>query len=159
MTRTLRVWAVALLFAGVVGGSFMALVLPNATYAAECPKNTDRVLGFPYWYRGINKTSGSGGDATCEIKSPSELNTPGESDGLSKFIWTIALNGIEIAMVAVGYIAVGFIIYGGFKYITGAGASDKIVTGRKLILNAVIGLVISLLAVVIVNIVLRGFGP
>jgi len=152
MIRTVRVWAVALLLASVVGGGFMAIVSPATSYAAECPKGSDRVLGFPYWYRGLAQTKGAGDKATCEIKSPGSGNT-----AISDFVWKIALNIIEIAMVAVGYIAAGFIIYGGFKYITGAGAPDKITAGRKLILNAIIGLTISLLAVVIVNIVLRGF--
>ena len=154
MTRTLRTWAVALFLTGILGGSFMAVVSPQSVYAGEC---ADRLLTFPAWYRGVSETKGSGTNATCEIKSPSTLNTPGQEDGLTKFIWAIVLNGIEIAMQAVGYLAVGFIIYGGFKYITGAGDSGKIVTGRKLILNAVIGLVVSLLAVVIVNIVLGSF--
>jgi hypothetical protein len=150
MMRTLRNWASALVFAAVLGGSFMAVVSPSPTsYATAC---TDRVLTFPTWYYGLGETKGSGADATCEIKSPGTGKT-----ALSDFIWTIVLNGIEIAMQVVGYLAVGFIIYGGFKYITGAGDSGKIVTGRKLIINAVIGLVISLLAVVIVNIVLRNF--
>jgi hypothetical protein len=122
---------------------------PSNTYAAVC---TDRVLTFPTWYRGLSESKGSGADATCEIKTPGSGST-----ALSDFIWKIALNGIEIAMQVVGYLAVGFIIYGGFKYITGAGDSGKIVTGRKLILNAVIGLVISLFAVAIVNIVLGSF--
>jgi hypothetical protein len=152
MIKALRIWGATIVFAALVGGSFMAVAAPSTSYAAECPAKDARVLGFPYWYRGLSETKGSGATASCEITSPGSGDT-----AVSDFIWKIALNIVEIAMVAVGYIAVGFIIYGGFKYITGAGASDKIVTGRKLILNAVIGLVISLFAVAIVNIVLRSF--
>ena len=151
MIKTVRTWVLALLFATTVGGSFMTVMTPSTSQAAKC---TNRVLTFPTWYRGLGETKGSGAKATCEIKSPADLTNVPKDERLSRYIWTIVLNVIEIAMLLVGYLAVGFIIYGGFIYITGAGASDKIVTGRKLILNAVIGLVISLFAVAIVNIVL-----
>jgi hypothetical protein len=150
MIKTTRTWLVALVFAGIVGGSFTTLFTPQTTYAAGC---IDKVLTFPTWYaNGLAETKGSGKDTTCEIKSPGS-----GKDALSNFIWKIGLNILEIALQLVGYIAVGFLIYGGFKYITGAGAPDKITAGRKIILNAVIGLVISLFSVAIVNLVNRGF--
>jgi len=156
MTKTMRVWAAGLVFAILIGGSVITIAAPQTSYAAACK---DNVLTFPTWYRGLSKTTGTDDPATKDVdESTCEIESPGTgTDGLSTFIWTIVLNVIEIAMQVVGYLAAGFIIYGGFKYITGAGSPDKITAGRKLILNAVIGLVISLLAVVIVNIVLRGF--
>lgn len=114
----------------------------GSTEPGTCP---DRVLTFPTWYRGLQ-------NADCNIESPGS----GES-AVSDFIWTIVLNVIEIALQLVGYLAVGFIIYGGFKYITGAGSPDKITAGRKIILNAVIGLIISIFSIAIVNLVVRGF--
>lgn len=149
MIKKMRLWLAAMSIATIAGGSFMALASPQTTYAVGC---TDRVLTFPTWYRGLSETKGSGTDATCEIKSPSTA-----PDGLSNFIWRIVLNVLEIALQLVGYLAVGFIIYGGFKYITGAGSPDKITAGRKIILNAVIGFVISIFSVAIVNIVAGGF--
>jgi hypothetical protein len=147
--KKMRLWLAAMFMAGMVGGSFMTITAPQTTFAAAC---TPRVLTFPTWYRGLGKTIGSGADATCEIRSPGT-----GPDGLSNFIWRIVLNVIEIALQLVGYLAVGFIIYGGFKYITGAGAPDKITAGRKIILNAVIGLIISIFSVAIVNLVAGGF--
>lgn len=149
MIKTLRTWTIALVFAVLAGGSFVALAAPTTTYAAGC---TNRVLTFPTWYNGLGKTVRSGSEVTCEIKSPGTAN-----NGVSTFIWKVVLNVLEIALQVVGYLAVGFIIYGGFKYITGAGAPDKIVAGRKIILNAVIGLVISIFSIAIVNLVGRGF--
>jgi hypothetical protein len=144
MMRKIRIWMAAMVFAGMVGGIFTAASVPQTVQAAGCQT---KVLLFPTWYRGISKSSGSG----CEIQSPSAAG------GISKFIWTIVLNIIEMALVAVGYISAGFISYGGYLYIIGAGSADKIVAGRKTILNAVIGLVISFFSVVIVNIVVGGF--
>jgi hypothetical protein len=139
------------LLASVIGGSLLAVALPARVDASTPnPKCPDTVLTFPTWYRKLQ-----GPD--CEIKSPSKFNSPGKQDGLSIFVWKIVLNVLEIALQIVGYLAVGFIIYGGFKYITGAGAPDKIVAGRKIILNAVIGLVISIFSIAIVNLAGRGF--
>jgi len=138
------------LLAMVVGGSLLTVVISPSANASSAPaKCPDSVLTFPTWYRWLQ-------DSDCEIKSPSKFNTPGKQDGLSIFVWKIVLNVLEIALQLVGYLAVGFIIYGGFKYITGAGAPDKIVAGRKIILNAVIGLVISIFSIAIVNLVGRG---
>jgi hypothetical protein len=52
----------------------------------------------------------------------------------------------------VGYISVAFIIYGGFIFMT-AGGSDGAAKGRTTLLNAIIGLVISIASVAIVNLV------
>lgn len=153
--KKMRLLIAAMAFAGLVGGSFMTIATPQTSFAAKC---TNRVIGFPTWYRGLSKTKGTDDPSTgvdersCEIKSPGTGQT-----ALSNFIWRIALNVIEIALMLVGYLAVGFIIYGGFKYITGAGSPDKITAGRKIILNAVIGLVISIFSVAIVNLVVGGF--
>lgn len=149
MIKKLRLWMAAMAFAGLVGGSFTAIATPQTSFAAACES---RVLGFPTWYRTLGETKTVDGEETCEIQKPGSGR-----NGLSNFIWKIVLNVLEIALLLVGYLAVGFIIYGGFKYITGAGSPDKITAGRKIILNAVIGLVISIFSVAIVNLVIRGF--
>ena len=107
-------------------------------------------LTFPAWYRGLTK---SGPDGSCDIKSPTEMN-----GGFKTFIWTIALNLVEILLNVVGYAAVGFIIYGGIKYITSAGSPTGMVSARKTIMNAVIGLIISIVSVAIVKLIAEGTG-
>jgi hypothetical protein len=94
-------------------------------------------FGFPVWYRGLNPNEG---DCTVQL---TKLND----------IWIIVLNIIDILLRAVAYIAAGFIIYGGFKYLTSAGSPDGAVAARKTIINAIIGLVISFASVAIVNLV------
>lgn len=101
-------------------------------------------LTFPAWYDGLLDAS------TCKIAQPNSGDT---GDGLSKFIFTIILNIIEIALQLVAYAAVGYIIYGGFKYLTSAGSADRITAGRKVIMNALIGLVLSFMSIAIVNLV------
>jgi hypothetical protein len=136
MKQKIRNWSAALLFVATLGGATMTVAFPQTTVAA-C---SDRLLSFPAWYRGLQNPD-------CTIKNP---NSAG---GISKFIWTIVLNVIEILLQAVGYVAVTFIIVGGFKFLTGTGKPDAVAKARTTILNAVIGLVISIFSIGIVNVV------
>ncbi len=134
-------FATCLLAASVfLAGSFAqpAAAQPADTgnEAASCNAT---FLGFPAWYRGIAE------GAECEIKSPTEFG------GIGDFIWIIVLNIVELLLRAAGFAAVAYIIYGGYKYMISAGSPDGMVAARKTIMNAVIGLVISIAAVAIVN--------
>lgn len=59
---------------------------------------------------------------------------------------------IQYLLGIAGLIAVLFMVYGGFKYVTGGISEDK-ETGKKVILHALVGLVIALSAWIIVNFV------
>lgn len=65
----------------------------------------------------------------------------------------IALYFIDLALLIVGIIAVGFIIIGGFRYITSAGNEEVAGEAKKTILNAIIGLVIAILSYVIIAVI------
>lgn len=127
-------------------------LLPTPAYAAPAVKQCNSgFLTFPAWYDGLL-------DGNCKIDFPKGESgtTSQESKGLSEFIFTIVLNIVEILLQLVGYAAVGYIIYGGFKYLTSAGSADRITSGRKIITNSLIGLVISFLSVAVVNLVSVG---
>lgn len=134
--KRIQRWAVAVLAVASIGGATLAVATPQTSYAA-C---NERLLTFPAWYKGLV-------DGSCNIKSPTAVG------GLPAFIVKIGLNVIEFMLQLVGYLAVGYIIYGGFRYLTSAGSPDDIAAGKKTILNAVIGLVISIFSIGIVNIV------
>jgi hypothetical protein len=136
MGKRVRNWIAAIVFTASLGGATVAVATPQPALAA-C---NDQLLTFPAWYRGIV-------DADCNIMNPNDVG------GLPTFIWKIALNVIEIMLQLVGFIAVGYIITGGFKFLTSTGSPDDIVKARKTITNAVIGLVISIFSVAIVNVV------
>lgn len=112
-----------------------------------------RLLTIPTWYRGLTTyvPAVSPKSDQCNIKSPNDVG------GISNFIWRIALNIIEIVLQLIGYIAVGFVIFGGYRYMISAGSPDGMVKARKTITNALIGLVISLFSVAIVNLVAGAF--
>ena len=60
---------------------------------------------------------------------------------------------IEFLLQLVAYLAAGFIIFGGYKYLVSAGSADGMSKAKTTITNAVIGLVLSLMAVAIVNVI------
>ena len=131
----------------------LPIIGSSTVYAAG---SCDRAfLTFPTWYRGLT-------DGDCNLMDPSQFNrnpTTGAIDvangngGLSAFIWHIVLNIIEIALQAVVYITVIFILYGGFQYITSAGSADAVKSAKSTITNAAIGLVVALSATAIVNLI------
>lgn len=127
----------------IVGGTAASVSITTKPAAAAC-KNAS-FLGFPPWYRGLQNSD-------CSIKSPG-----GSSNGLSNFIWTIALNIIDDMLRLVGYASLAYIIYGGFKYLTSQGSSDGMSKAKTTILNAIIGLVLSIMSIAIVNLAVGAF--
>ena len=113
---------------------------------ARCENAT--FLTLPAWYNGLATYSEA--EAECSI------NSPNDAGGVSNFVWIIVLNVVEMLLRAAAYAAVAFIIYGGYKYMISAGSSDGMVAARKTIMNACIGLIISLAAVAIVNTISGG---
>lgn len=134
----IRNWTAALLFVATLGGATLTVATPQSAYAC-----TDRLLTFPAWYKGLQNP-----DPDCTIRSPTEL-----AGGYQEMIATILLNVTELILQLVGYVSVGFIIVGGFKYMTSAGSPDGMTKSRKTIINAVVGLIISIFSVAIVNLV------
>ena len=68
-------------------------------------------------------------------------------------ILTIALNILQAAMVIVAYVAVGFIIKGGYMYMVSSGSPDAMAKAKNTIRDALIGLVIAISAAAIVDMV------
>lgn len=62
---------------------------------------------------------------------------------------------INIISVIIGVVAVIMIIFGGFRYITSGGASEKVTAAKNTIMYAIIGLIIVALAQIIVRFVLK----
>lgn len=122
---------------GVIASGSLALLSPASTVSAVC---NETLLSFPAWYNGVV-------DKDCNP-------TPNAVGGdIRKFALKIVLNVVNFMLRLVGYLCVGYLIYGGFMYIASGGESDRITTGRKIILNAIIGLVLSFFSVALVTIV------
>lgn len=65
---------------------------------------------------------------------------------------------VRAALALVAIAALGFIVYGGFLYITAGGNDDQLRQGKQAITGAVIGIVVIGLAFAIVEFVARALG-
>ena len=113
--------------------------------AASAACSDTAVLGITPWYRGLQEEkTAKDGSKSCQLRAPKDGN-------VGRYITTIALNVLQAAFTVAAYVAVFFIIKGGFNYMTSAGSSDGMANAKKTIVNAVIGLVIVLLSASIIN--------
>jgi len=62
----------------------------------------------------------------------------------------IIARAVNAVLLLAGAIAVIYLIYGGILYITAGGDAEKATKGRTALINAIIGIIIILLALVIV---------
>lgn len=99
-------------------------------------------LSFPTWYKFLAQSPGAGGKCELSVKIP---------DDAPKILLAI----FEIILRVSGLAAVGFVIYGGFQYLLSQGEPEQTKGAKSTILNAFIGLVITMLATAIVNIIGR----
>lgn len=65
----------------------------------------------------------------------------------------LVIRVINILLAIAGLIAVIFLIIGGFKYITSGGNEETAEAAKKTITNAIIGIVVIILAFVIVTVI------
>ena len=68
------------------------------------------------------------------------------------------MNVVEDLLQLAGFVTVGFVIYGGFLYLTSSGDANQMANGMKTVINAAIGLVIAIASVALVNVVADGLG-
>jgi len=83
---------------------------------------------------------------------PSEVSGATGGEGNIK---TLVLRIVNYALTFLGIVAVLIIVFGGFTYITAAGAQDKVDNAKKMIMYAIVGIIIILLSFAIVNTVLQ----
>ncbi len=124
--------------------SWLSLATTNIAFAAPCPDANETLLGMPKWYKYLE------GENVGEKCKPIIENS---SDALP-----IGLAVFEGALTLGGIVAGAMILYGGFKYVLSQGESDKAAAGRKTAINALIGLVILMMAARIVSFVAGRIG-
>ena len=66
---------------------------------------------------------------------------------------------VNIFLFAVGALSVIMLIWGGIRYTTSAGDSNKVQAAKNTVLYAIVGLVVAILAYAIVNMVMSKFTP
>lgn len=121
---------------------FVSVMTPTPVAAAPIEENKQECgapvfLGFRPWYASVCDNDG--------VKQPTN------EDETIAFVWTIVLNILYDLFLAVGYLALAMVVYGGFLYIMAQGDPAKAMKGQKTLTTAVIGTVITMVATVIVN--------
>ena len=106
-------------------------------FAATCHHS---FFGFPRWSKYLD------GDNVCDPRLTS-LND----------IWLIALALIEILLRVAVLVAIAFVLLGGFKFITSRANPDKTNTAKNTVVDALIGLVIAVVATAVVSFIARSF--
>ncbi len=97
-------------------------------------------FGLPPWYKYLD------GEVDALGKCVPTFNVDRPSD-----LWGIALVGADILIRIGGMIAVGFVIYAGFIYMTSNGDPERAKNAKNTIINALVGLVIAVVAAALVS--------
>ncbi len=88
--------------------------------------------------------------AGAQFRNPSD---PSDPVGSVNTATEIIIRIVEILLAIAGLVAVIFLIVGGFRYITAGGNEETAESAKKTITNAIIGIVIIILAFVIVRVI------
>jgi hypothetical protein len=138
----------------IAGGSLVAISAPSSASAVKLTASStvadcsQRFLTFPTWFRDmVEIKETTPGKFECVILSPDAVG------GLGSFIGHIALNILEMALQLVAYLTAGFILLGGFQFLTSQGSPDEAAKARQTIINAAIGLIISMAAIAATNLI------
>lgn len=133
-----------------------AVLVPAGSVYADGPNYTcsSHFLGLRAWYDGLLE-SDTPDEKTgeCKVISPEKLGGGDKEAGMRKFVWTLVMNVISMIFGIVGYLAIGFVMWGGFQYILAQGDVTKTMRGKKTVTNAIIGLALVMTASIISNVI------
>lgn len=135
-----------MLIISVLAVGLFTIVSPASVSAAKaenCGTSSGGLLGFPTWYKYLEPSW----DATkgCTIKA----DIGGDPSVLGKILLAV----FEIMLRVGGIVAVIFVLYGSIQYLISQGEPENLKNARTTIINALIGLIITMFATGIVNLI------
>lgn len=115
-------------------------------------------FGLPTWYKYLPMDKHA--DGSCSVAKFCVLadGENGDSGCKSSSVPLVLLALIEIVLRLGSIVAVVFVVVGGFKFVTSQGEPEGVHSARNIIINALIGLVITLIATPIVSFIGNRFG-
>lgn len=119
--------------------------------AATCAASP--FLGIPPWYKYLIAAGRMAPDpktGLCELKS-----SPLASGQFGNDLTLILLGVLDILLRLAAYVTIGFILYGAIQYISSDGQPDKTKEAQSTVINALVGLVIALIATAAVSFIGR----
>lgn len=114
--------------------------------AATC--DPPKFFGIPTWYKYLEKEVDTV-TGKCEVNI-TLMTGGGQGEFRGSDILLIGLGVIDILIHIAALVAVAFVFYGGIRYITSQGSPDGTKAAQNTILNALIGLAISVVAAAVV---------
>ena len=130
-------------------------VFAEANTVRDCDptlSDSNLFLGMPHWYEYLKKGKQLQ-ESNGAVVSTCTPQLTEDGDGVLSIgdIWLIALAVVGILLRLAGIAAFFMVLFGGFKYITSQGNSDDTKSARQTIINAFIGIVITIIASVSVS--------
>lgn len=147
MVRRLLV-ALALTPAILFASLYVAPAQQAAAVAQDCTKS---FLGLPAWYKYLESTPWP----ECDINGPRETSDPSSPFNWPKAAGFVGIAVFEALLRIAALVAVVYVVYGGFRYITSQGEPEGAKSARETILNALIGVVIAIAAASIVSFIMQ----
>ncbi|MCK5460744.1 hypothetical protein KAI58_02065 [Candidatus Gracilibacteria bacterium] len=87
--------------------------------------------------------------------NPSEIaGATGSNESFRQSILTL----LNFFLFFLGIVATGFVVYGGFLYVTSQGEDSNVETAKKIISYAAIGIIVVLISFALVNTLIMGAG-
>ena len=132
-------------------GGFSANPKPvgGAASASACSKT---FFGLKPWFAYLPATKF---DANCQIKSfnllPSEGSPSSTKDNTSSDVLPVAVAIVDNLVRIAALVAIVFVVIGGVKYVTSQGEPEGIKSAKDSIINALIGLVVAIIAAAVVS--------
>jgi hypothetical protein len=122
---------------------FIAPLTQN--FAAACADHT--FLGLIPWYHYLTLVQDSATN-TCKITN---FDDTAKVLGSQSPFLLIGLAILDDLIRVAALVAVGFVIYGGIQYVTSQGSPDSTNKARQTIINALVGLVLAVVAASLVS--------
>jgi hypothetical protein len=125
-----------------------------ATLGQPCTVAGGGFLGLPHWYKYLNGITAQGG-----FQPNSGTNVMvcvPQISGLSD-VWLIVAAVVEILLRLAALFAIGLVVYGGVRLMTGQGDPGSAKAARQIIVNALIGLVIAIAATAVISFIAGRF--
>ncbi|HYH75065.1 MAG TPA: pilin [Candidatus Saccharimonadales bacterium] len=120
----------------------MSLLSLPTTLAALPSQCNISFFELPPWYKYLPLQYDTA-TKTCIVDDTKfQLLGTGENSG----ILLIALALIDLALRIAGMVAVAFVIWGGIQYVTSQGDPSNVSKAKNTVLNALVGLVIAMIA-------------
>lgn len=105
----------------------------NFMFAQVDPACNKTFFGIPPWYKYLTTKSGATDDCAPVLTGINDL-------------WLVGLAAIEILLRVAIFVAMGFVLYAGIKYSASRGNSDKVNQAKFSLQDALIGLIIAVIA-------------